>query len=53
LRGPTSKEEGKGGEGREGDGKERAMSPTTIWRKFTPMARPGRRVPDNVPSELG
>ena len=23
---------------REGEGKERAMSPPTIWRKFTPMA---------------
>jgi len=42
--GPTSKErereggEGRGGRGREGRrGKERAMSPPTIWRKFTPM----------------
>ena len=51
--GPTSKEreregrEGEGGEGRvgerrgreerEGEGKEKAMSPPTIWRKFTPM----------------
>jgi len=49
--GPTSKErgregrgedggerrEGRGGEGRRGKGKERAMSPPTIWKKFTPM----------------
>jgi len=44
LRGPTSKERGReGGEGRgreerKGEGKERAMSPPTIWRKFTPMS---------------
>ena len=50
--GPTSKEterEGRGGEGRRGKeregrggkgrgGKKRAMSPPTIWRKFTPMS---------------
>jgi len=45
--GPTSKErergeegrrgEGRRGEERKGKGKERAMSPPTIWRKFTPM----------------
>ena len=32
--------EGRGGEGRGGEGKERAMSPPTIWRKFTPMVPP-------------
>ena len=36
--------EGRGGEGRRGKGKERAMSPPTIWRKFTPMGRKRYRV---------
>jgi len=29
--------EGRGGKERGGEGKERAMSPPTIWTKFTPM----------------
>jgi len=43
MGGPTSKDRGmdggenRGGEGSRGKGKERAMSPSTIWRKFTPM----------------
>jgi len=32
--------EERGGEGRGREGKERAMSPPTIWRKFTPMVAP-------------
>ena len=32
-----SEGEGRGGKARAGEGKERAMSPPTIWRKFTPM----------------
>ena len=43
MGGSTSKDRGmevgenRGGEGSRGKGKERAMSPSTIWRKFTPI----------------
>jgi len=42
--------EGKGREEREGEGKERAMNPPTIWRKFTPMVTPLAYIPSANPA---